>query len=61
MHGLEALQRTLIRENPPGYVGIPTGMTLSPEPGILSATIERTNFDRRYKKGVIKLGLKALP
>ena len=61
MHGLEALQRTLTLENPPGYVGIPTGMTLSPEPGILSATIERTNFDRRYKKGVIKLGLKALP
>jgi hypothetical protein len=61
MHGVDELQRALTKENPPGYVGIPTGMTLYPAPGKLSATIERTDFDRRFKKGVIKLGLKVLP
>jgi hypothetical protein len=59
--GLNSLQQKLTQENAPGYAGIPTGMTFLPAPGILSATIERTDFNRVYKRGVFKLGLKVLP
>lgn len=59
--GLNILQERLTSENPPGYAGIPTGMTFFPAPGILSATIERTDFSPVYQKGVITLGLKVLP
>jgi hypothetical protein len=42
-----------------GYIGLPTGMTLFPPPGVLSATIKRTDF--HCKEGVITLRLKVLP
>ena len=42
-----------------GYVGLPTGMTLFPAPGILSATIKPRDF--MCKEGVIDLRLKVLP
>jgi hypothetical protein len=58
---LNQLENVLTRENPPGYVGVPTGMTLTPRDPILSSTIERTNYSPFYKKGVIKYGLKVLP
>jgi hypothetical protein len=57
---LNALENALTRENKPGYVGVPTGMTLAPSNPILASTIERTNYSQFYKKGVIKYGLKVL-
>jgi hypothetical protein len=42
-----------------GYVGLATGMSFFPWPGILSSTIERTDF--MCKQGVITLRLKVLP
>jgi hypothetical protein len=56
--GLNTLEHVLIKENPPGYAGVPTGMTF---PRNLSSTIERTNYSPTYKKGVIRYSLKVLP
>jgi hypothetical protein len=49
------------RENKPGYVGVPTGMSFAQPDPILSSTVERTNYSQFYKKGVIKYALKVLP
>jgi len=58
---LNTLENVLTKENPPGYAGVPTGMTFFPSPGNLSSTIERTDYSPMYKKGVIKYRLKVLP
>jgi hypothetical protein len=42
-----------------GYVGLATGMSFFPWPGILSSKIERTDF--LCKQGVITLRLKVMP
>jgi hypothetical protein len=58
---LNTLEHFLTKENPPGYAGVPTGMTFFPSPGKLSSTLERTNYSPMYKKGVIRYSLKVLP
>jgi hypothetical protein len=58
---LNTFEGVLTKENPPGYAGVPTGMTFFPNPGNLSSTIERTNYSPMYKKGVIRYRLVVLP
>ena len=58
---VNVLENVLTKENKPGYVGVPTGMSLTLPDTILSSTIERTDYAQFYKKGVIKYTLKVLP